>query len=642
MKDFLIFSFYLILFIQFIQVENYENIIMNLYYSTETGKFTAVKSDKVYDEAIANGIYNKSFEAIGWDYLSITTYDKKDNKYDDKKKAYALGYLEGILTRDRIWGFHRSLKFNLNYKDDTGMKQFIIQNLKYMNETSSQKMEKEAYWEHVQYIFQQVMGLYDGYVSVAEKGKEISFEDFAVMFSYLDSLDTKYYNKTNVIFRERTTEEIRRDSFLNSHCSGLIKLVPGFSDLFFGHCTWDTYCQMFKIIKEYRFTTKKANEKSKLTVFTSYPGVISSGDDFYYLDSNLLVMETSFVCPNKEIFRYVNPKTLLTCFRTVLSNRLAGSAKEWVETFKKENSGTYNNQFSILDLNKVDLDKKEIKSEALMIIEQMPNDTAIVDKTNDLRDSYWPSYNSPSVEKIYNGTGFAAAVKKDPNLTIDISYKECARAKIFKREQQRIKKLDDFKDVIRFNDYQKDEHSKKDPRYTIACRNDLVPGTHSCSGATDGKVASVRDLIKERKMHFIASPTNVRQPTFSWTNATCIEKINLKFDSQYLPQTWNYKWIEYKIRLENLQKVPGKDDIKKEEQGQVVPKQQSEGGNKKTLIIVLSVVGGIVLLAIIGLIVFLVFFKKKKEELKDNVFNISYTNKDNRLTEGEDEDEILT
>jgi hypothetical protein len=41
-----------------------------------------------------------------------------------------------------------------------------------------------------------------------------------------------------------------------------------------------------------------------------------------------------------------------TLCRVMVSNRLARSGKEWTKLFEKFNSGTYNNQWMVLDYNK--------------------------------------------------------------------------------------------------------------------------------------------------------------------------------------------------------------------------------------------------------------------------------------------------
>ena len=92
-----------------------------------------------------------------------------------------------------------------------------------------------------------------------------------------------------------TDEEIKSFIISNSHSSALIKLSDDFSDLWFGHNPWITYLTMIRIFKEYRFISNKGKEKGKINIFSSYPGALSSIDDFYFLDSNLLVMETTII-----------------------------------------------------------------------------------------------------------------------------------------------------------------------------------------------------------------------------------------------------------------------------------------------------------------------------------------------------------
>ena len=94
---------------------------------------------------------------------------------------------------------------------------------------------------------------------------------------------------------------------------------------------------MIRIFKEYRFVSNKGNEKSKTIVFSSYPGTLYSLDDFYFMDSKLLVMETTNTIFNNELYKLIKPETLLTWIRTMISNRLASSAEDWTDIFQKEN-----------------------------------------------------------------------------------------------------------------------------------------------------------------------------------------------------------------------------------------------------------------------------------------------------------------
>ena len=87
-----------------------EQIIMNIYYENN-GKYTTKNSTTRDENAIAFAIYNKSYERIGWDFLAISSYEKNDSKYNDEDKAYSMGYLEGILTKDRIYSFSINLRY---------------------------------------------------------------------------------------------------------------------------------------------------------------------------------------------------------------------------------------------------------------------------------------------------------------------------------------------------------------------------------------------------------------------------------------------------------------------------------------------------------------------------------------------------
>ncbi len=60
------------------------------------------------------------------------------------------------------------------------------------------------------------------------------------------------------------------------------------------------------------------------------------------------------------------------------------------------------------------------------------------DQSNILRAGYWPSYNVPFYETIFQVSGYAAAEQK---FGADVSYQLCPRAKIFRRDQANVRRL---------------------------------------------------------------------------------------------------------------------------------------------------------------------------------------------------------
>ena len=584
-----------------------EQIIANIYYTEKNNSYTVLISPAIDKDAIAYAIYNKSYQRTGWDYLAISAYEKKDDKYNDSMKAYAMGYIEGYITKDAIsHNFFNMIHFHPEeYKMPEKLKEFVQKNIEYMKQNAEKKMLHEEYWEHVYYIYQQLYGLYNGYIAAVGKNV-IGFYEFIHLNSKtdLDDVASAHSNNFPYDFKKMNVDDIRKYTMLKSHCSALIKLAEDFSDIWFGHNTWYTYNSMLRIFKEYRFVTKNGYEKSKTTAFPSYPGLLFSSDDFYYLDSNLLVMETTNPIYNNSLYEKIKPECLLTWVREILANRLAASSEDWPKIFKEENSGTYNNQFMILDLNKINLKNKVIPDKSLMIIEQYPGEFEINDVTRFLRNGYWPSYNIPFSEHFFNISGIIDRIKEKPELKYDIDYKECSRAQIYKRDQNKIKTNNDFGKMLRFNNFKNDDLSYNKAYLTIAARYDLDQNKTYCYGATDVKYISVKEILEGNSLvHIISGPTNDQLPTFSWSNATCKPYDSDKNEFEGLMDVYNKTWVDYKTQLFETKKNDDKE------------KDSTESDKESNVaIIALSVVSGVLLIC---LILFIILFYRTSRKLKD-------------------------
>jgi hypothetical protein len=94
--------------------------------------------------------------------------------------------------------------------------------------------------------------------------------------------------------------------------------------------------------------------------------------------------------------------------RAMVANRLGHCGMSWSKMFSLYNSGTYNNQWMVVDYKhfKKGTPQSQLRDKLLWVLEQLPGYIRAEDKTGVLRQqSYWPSYNSPYFPDIYTLSG---------------------------------------------------------------------------------------------------------------------------------------------------------------------------------------------------------------------------------------------
>jgi hypothetical protein len=128
----------------------------------------------------------------------------------------------------------------------------------------------------------------------------------------------------------------------------------------YGHATWDSYESLGpRIFKHYNFPLIRVGSSSLNNVqkheifFSSSPACLSSIDDFFTVSgySKLGVMETTNNLYNLKLLDLVVPQSVLSWQRAILANQLATSGSHWAQVFAKFQSGTYTNQWMVLDLD---------------------------------------------------------------------------------------------------------------------------------------------------------------------------------------------------------------------------------------------------------------------------------------------------
>ena len=100
-------------------------------------------------------------------------------------------------------------------------------------------------------------------------------------------------------------EFIKTTSEMGS-CSGLVKVTPELDDIFFTHSTWTSYYRMNRIYKHYYIGLKDIKPATYHWSMSSFPGTMSSIDDFYMMDSGLASMEVKIRYFYVFVFLYVS------------------------------------------------------------------------------------------------------------------------------------------------------------------------------------------------------------------------------------------------------------------------------------------------------------------------------------------------
>ncbi|KAG7263408.1 hypothetical protein CRUP_007414, partial [Coryphaenoides rupestris] len=477
------------------------------------------------EDFVAWANFTDDIEKSGWSFLEVTT----SGRFNDSIQAYAAGAVEAALTSQLMYkhwmntlmGYCGPKTFDSGYC--LRLKTYITSNLEWVME-KIREQGNVPYWHQANLALLQLKGLEDSY------NGELSFPNgpFSINpFGFLlFQLGGDMEDLESALNKSSLTRPIGSGS-----CSALIKLLPGNKDLLVSHDTWNTYQSMLRIMKKYNFAYSVSTQDSgqlpgATQAFSSYPGSIFSGDDFYILSSGLVTLETTIGNSNPDLWKFVTPKgAVMEWLRNIIANRLASTGEQWAEIFSKYNSGTYNNQWMIVDYNHFTPGQTVIKDQLLTVLEQIP---------------YYPA--------VFNASGCNELVEKfGPWFSLDQS----PRAQIFRRNQTAVVDLDSMVRLMRYNNYKEDPLSWCDAcnphgngENAIAARSDLNPanGTYPFGalmqrphGGTDMKLTSY-GMVRGFGMLAVNGPTWDQVPAFQWSTSPYKDLLHMGH-----PDTWTFK-----------------------------------------------------------------------------------------------------
>ncbi|XP_026574449.1 putative phospholipase B-like 2 [Pseudonaja textilis] len=489
----------------------------------------------------------------GWAALELTT----NEKYNDSIQAYAAGVAEAAVTEQLVYMHWMNTVVSycgpFTYQTDycQKLKNYIEDNLNWMEEQMEQAGMDSAYWYQVRLVLLQLKGLEDGYNGqISFPTGRFSIAPFGFLLFQLggdlEDLESAF---------NKPKEE---DNLGSGSCSALIKLLPGYQDLLVSHDTWNNYEAMLRILKKYTLPFR-TSLRSDTTIpghtqaFSSYPGTIFSGDDFYILSSGLVSLETTIGNNNNKLWKFIKPdNSVLEWLRNIVANRLARTGAEWATIFEKFNSGTYNNQWMVVDYNTFVPGAVAPQRGLLTVLEQIPGMVITADMTRLLyQEGYWASYNVPYFQDIFNTSGLPALVQKYGDW---FTYEKTPRAQIFRRNQTLIRDMDSMIRLMRFNNFPQDPLSHcqgcnppQNGENAIAARSDLNPanGTYPFGalhqrrhGGTDMKVTSF-EMMKNYSFLAASGPTWDNLPPFQWSSSPF---CNISHMGQ--PDLWKFSPVQ--------------------------------------------------------------------------------------------------
>ena len=451
----------------------------------------------------AFAVFKEQIQTSGWNRLSVRFQDSV-------LSHYAAGLAEGLVS-GRVISVHiKTVREVYSYGDLRSLYAYFRTQDKEMVEAlaSPAKHGENKYWEWIRGLRAQLEGVRDG-TSIAT-GKTVRMEDI-----YLLNSDGDIDNLFLIADSKRKSKPLRR---LNKpgRCSALVKIVE--DEVYFAHTTMEDYREMNRVLKSY-------SAPSGSVVMSSYPGAISSTDDFLLSSHGLAMMETSLEVADEDVmFRQTD--SLPAFIRVQAAIRHSPNPSHLITTLLKYDSHSYASQWMILDYNRT---AKRPLTKAFYVLETAPRYSKSKDLSKVLeRQSFWSSFNWPYFNSTLLALGF-------PSNTPSGDYRD----PLFSRLQASISSLEDMQRVMQYNSWQENDCDEKDilspcePWQAISPRFDLA-NEKDWFGGTDSKVTS-RALMEIQGFMAISGPTHQSQPVFqfppSWKG--------------YIPRVWDFAWVYF-------------------------------------------------------------------------------------------------
>ncbi|XP_015110213.1 putative phospholipase B-like lamina ancestor [Diachasma alloeum] len=293
----------------------------------------------------ARGYYRTRIQETGWSFVEIET----SPNYPDAVQAYAAGLLEGSLTWQLIHHhWHNTIEAPCVGREEVcdKIRKGLKENADATRDRANALAAEDPFWHMVQLFYAQLEGLEQGWRQAVKRSKnsaELAQEDFLwlAMASDISNFGSEDHPTSERNFNvEAGGILVKSVPTEDGNLRGLIGII---------HSTAAPYQKMLRLMKKYTFgyhlnsAKNSARVPTRSIVASSYPGALSSQDEYYLLhgektEDTMIIAGTPlapFKPDSKEtegeiiVSEKQESHTVMSSARIMSSNWLSSSALSW-------------------------------------------------------------------------------------------------------------------------------------------------------------------------------------------------------------------------------------------------------------------------------------------------------------------------
>lgn len=505
--------------------------------------------------AVAWGCYNDSIAETGWASLEVGTV--LDGDVPLAVKAYSAGVVEGLLTAKRIGEFHTN--FAQLFESDTqgGAVATVVGRIVRMalfaweefaggdaGVEPQDDIPRQAWAALIQ-----MRGIRDGNNFAAQTPSLGAQGSAAILSAYqmmvlnmhaeIPAITEVYGRSEQAKLLDPLLQTGRNNTWFRwaahaPHGSAIVSRVGPLGkpeDIITGHVSFGDYAEMTRIMKTYRFDFGTLVND---VTMSSYPGCVSSTDDYFITGNGLVAMSTSLFVPSSgpSSMPASSNEGLPTFLRALMATRLAVVPRNWAKLYGYILGIASAKQWLIVDYNNFK-DGQLIANDTVWMLESLASDQRANDVTHILRDSgFVEIHGVPHFRDIRLLYGLQA---EGPG-----KYEEM-------RQSALIDKGSTISNLASARMMLTEAATSRLEQLPISARYDIDPVRPVPHGGIDAKVTNkclVRKLAMQAKSGPPPLPGGRSTPNqnFSWTSPDGIELFP-GYSHAGLPNLWDFPWV---------------------------------------------------------------------------------------------------